>query len=391
MSRIVLSTSLPLFGAVCYTAYSNRPVYPIQTRVEASTTIGQASTISAASTTVVKVKSEVDKEFLRTGLYSPSTDQEPWILKLSRASAITSVTALSRLLLEVLNDFRIAGNKEHHDYLMNLIREGKNRNRGMITVSNHTSVFDDPVLQSCLTSFIHPDLMRWGVCKESICFSNSFAASFTGAGKVLPIKVGGGVEQVAFKAVGRRLTEAEWIHIYPEAACIQSGSLGKGQFIGCRKEDKAAQVGMLKWGVGKLAARTAFQDGNLPPIIIPYYHTGMEKVKPQKNLPDTNGLVDPWYIPGRIGNQIRVFVGPPVEVDDLIKEYEKKTGKKRRIARIMENNEFQNWDSSTEEEFELYSKITKRVEDALLKLEIEAREYEKLRSQLHSLLQLDKD
>jgi len=390
MRRLLLRGSVPAFGAISYAAYSNRPVYHESLNLRRKPDDYDGSSkhvtlgVAAVSTTASLAErpdgklTEDEVEFLRTGLYSPPTKDESVLLKAARAAAIASVTAISMFFIEVLNDFRVIGNERNHRYLMDLVEQGKDRDRGMITVSNHTSVFDDPVLQSCLTSFIHPDKMRWGVCKDTICFSNAFSASFTGAGKVLPVRVGAGIEQPAFKAAGRRLAEGEWVHIYPEAACIQSGTIGKGQIWGCRKEDKAKDIGLLKWGVGKLAARTAFQAGDVPPLIIPYYHLGMDKVKPQRNTPESNGLLDPWYIPGRVGNEIRVFVGPPIDVADLIQEYEKKHGK-RRIARVREDNSFVDWEGSTEAERELHSRITKRVEEALLKLEEEALEYQRLK------------
>ena len=378
LKRIILGGSVSTLGAVCYSAYTNRPIYPVQVNVEIDVVKSHQLNEKTASTVVVT--KEVDEQFLRTGLYSPRTSEESWLLKLARAAAISEVTVWSRLVLEVFNDFKVVGDEKKYKNLMSLVHQGKQRQRGLITVSNHTSVFDDPVLQACIVKFLPPDLMRWGVCKESICFRNALAASFTGAGKVLPVKVGDGVEQIAFKAVGRRLAEGEWIHIYPEAACIQSGSIGRGQLFGCRSEEKAKTIGLFKWGVGKLAARTAFQENNLPPIIIPYYHTGMDKVKPQVNLPDSNQLIDPWYIPARTGHKIRVFVGPPIEIDDLINMYEEKIKRKRRIAWISNNNEFVDWDGSTKEEYQLYSDITRRVETALLKLENEARDYHQLQA-----------
>jgi hypothetical protein len=72
-----------------------------------------------------------------------------------------------------------------YDFLLRQINQGKaTRKRGLLTVSNHTSVFDDPVLQSSVVGFQHSDNMRWGVCKQHICFSNAFVSSFTSAGKV---------------------------------------------------------------------------------------------------------------------------------------------------------------------------------------------------------------
>jgi len=168
------------------------------------------------------------------------------------------------------------------------------------------------------------------------------------------------------------LLEKDWIHIYPEAACIQSGNLGKNQYNNVRNVNKAKEIGVLKWGVGKLVTHIGFQiendDKYLPPIIIPYYHIGMNEIVPQNNLPNDNSIINPWW-KLNINKNIKVYFGDPIIVDDLIDEYEKKYGK-RRISFINDGNgKLESWSESTLGERELYSKITKRIEEKLLELE----------------------
>jgi len=217
----------------------------------------------------------VGDEFHRTGLYAPVQDSVTMLA--ARYLAFIPVTALSRFYLSVVNDFKIVGTARHYDDLLALIdhgREGR-RGRALLTVANHTSVMDDPVLQANVVGWNvvwQPSKHRWGVCKESICFSNEFKAAYVGAGKVLPVTVGDGVEQPAFLGVARRVMEGDWVHIFPEAACIQTGELGLGPFHKLRTKERAEHIGRLKWGVGKLAAHCASPQGE-PPIIIPYYHS----------------------------------------------------------------------------------------------------------------------
>lgn len=329
MFRQLLVPFAGVTGGLGYTAYANRP-------------------------------QEHLPEFAHTGLYSPATPNESWWLRATREVAIGSVTVLSKFFIEYLNDFQIVGNLANHRFLMDQIHLGsEHRKRALITVSNHTSVFDDPVLQCSIVGFVPSPKHRWGVCKQQICFRNEFVASFTSAGKVLPIEVGRGLEQAPFKAVGRRLADGDWVHIYPEACCNQSGHLG------CeRAEQDKARIGRLKWGVGKLV-------GKLPvaPVIIPYYHVGMEQVKPQDGT-KAKALVDPWYVFGRTGKRIRVLVGEPVYVQDLLDEFQHV----RRVAEVDPlTGEFRNWDGFSQAESDLYNRITRRVEAALLELEREAR------------------
>jgi len=213
------------------------------------------------------------------------------------------------------------------------------------------------------------------VCKHNICFKTALHAAFTGAGKVIPVVVGGGLEQPMFKSAGRKLADGDWVHIYPEGACHQTGRLGEGTlrtplggFVVSRDADRAAAVGKLKWGAGKLAARVAFGAERAPPIVVPYYHVGMHEVMPQMNLPDDNALK---HAVPRAGCRVRVVVGDPVRFDDLIADFERRHGP-RRCARVdRDSDRFTDWDGSTPEELALYSAITRRIQGALEALERE--------------------
>jgi hypothetical protein len=226
-----------------------------------------------------------DPEFIKTGLYvDPTVENNIWT-KLTRSIILTLVTGVMKFHLQCLNTLEIINNKQDgsgggddddpYHILMTAIKNPLHsthrRNRGLLTVANHTSVLDDPGLQAALVGFepalINSNHMRWGVCKESICFKNSLVGAFTGAGKVFPIVVGNGLEQSMFRAVGRKLAEGDWVHVYPEAAALQSGSLGTGYFA--REVNRVKELGgRLKWGVGKLIARIAFENRE-PPLVIP--------------------------------------------------------------------------------------------------------------------------
>ncbi|KAF1917489.1 hypothetical protein BDU57DRAFT_513778 [Ampelomyces quisqualis] len=62
------------------------------------------------------------------------------------------------------------------------------RERGLITVSNHISVMDDPLLWGVLPmSYIfNPDNHRWGLGSYDLCFTNKGLSSFFTFGQVLP-------------------------------------------------------------------------------------------------------------------------------------------------------------------------------------------------------------
>ena len=68
---------------------------------------------------------------------------------ISRPFFITSVSMISRILLSAQSAFEISGSSRLLDLLT------KDRNRPLITVSNHCSVIDDPVLFAGMRNLVH--------------------------------------------------------------------------------------------------------------------------------------------------------------------------------------------------------------------------------------------
>ncbi|KAF2875351.1 hypothetical protein BDV95DRAFT_564967 [Massariosphaeria phaeospora] len=62
------------------------------------------------------------------------------------------------------------------------------RQRGLITVSNHVSIVDDPLIWGILPLRYtwSPDNMRWGLGSFDLCFQNKFTSTFFTLGQVLP-------------------------------------------------------------------------------------------------------------------------------------------------------------------------------------------------------------
>ncbi|TID15088.1 Lysophosphatidylcholine acyltransferase [Venturia nashicola] len=62
------------------------------------------------------------------------------------------------------------------------------RERGLLTVSNHTSVLDDPLIWGFLPLrfFFNPTQMRWSLGSYDICFQGSALTTFFNLGQVLP-------------------------------------------------------------------------------------------------------------------------------------------------------------------------------------------------------------
>jgi monolysocardiolipin acyltransferase len=162
----------------------------------------------------------------------------------------------------------------------------------------------------------------------------------------------------------RYVAFGSWLHIYPEGGVWQNNVLG-GRMNGTEQVK-----GKLKWGIGKLIAHAP-----VAPVVIPYFHLGMEKVLPQD--PVTKDVQTRFLIPG---HRVKVIFGDELHFDDLIVEHERKYGSLWKYKSNVDEEELHDdksrgafhhyWDSR-EFDLLLYSRITKRIEDALDKLNTE--------------------
>ena len=82
-----------------------------------------------------------------------------------------------------------------------------------------------------------------------------------------------------YSAAGR------WLHVFPEGGIWQNKYTLGGRF----RDGRDRKIGQLKWGIGKLIAHSP-----VIPIVIPFYHYGMETILPQD--PETKILTRLVYI-----------------------------------------------------------------------------------------------
>jgi len=263
-------------------------------------------------------------------------------------------------------------------------KEINNYKQGILTVSNHRSLFDDPGVVSCLLPLhlgIQPKYNRWGICSQEYCFNDKlppFIKGYIGAGQVLPIWRGGGIDQGLFRDFASFLAQGEWCHIFPEGGVWQCKELGgRGRdFRGVvsdsdtnkkngtssrvdRSGKNAADASKLRWGVGKLIAHAPIR-----PRVIPFAHVGMENILP------SNPVTGKTELKRRIfgGEPLKVHVrfGEEIHFDDLIEEHEKTHGAlwKYDGADSAKNATVHKWMSSDSDK-ELYHKITLRIEERM--------------------------
>ena len=154
--------------------------------------------------------------------------------------------------------------------------------RGILSFSNHVSLFDDPLLISNLGATGY-DEVRWIPADHHNFFGNATKGRLFSSGKCVPIIRGAGLEQPGFDFLLERLNAGDWVHIFPEG--------------GRTREADARLRTPFKIGIGRLLVEAQ-------PIAMPFYHRGMHRVLPiGANRP-------------RSGHKITVHFGEPIAMDE---------------------------------------------------------------------------
>ncbi|CAN0088297.1 unnamed protein product [Scytosiphon promiscuus] len=291
-----------------------------------------------------------------------ATEPEPVLLQAARSAVMTPVAVLSRVVLFGLNNTRLVED-ERHARLVDFVRK-RPEGEPLLTVSNHASTLDDPAVMSVLLPWdvvLRPKLMRWSVCSQEICFETPAIASFFGAGKVLPLERGAGLDQKLLLNFSRKLAAGEWCHIFPEGKTVQQ--TGK---IGSRLPPASEKLGLLKWGVGRMIAHAP-----RTPRVVPFFHTGMQNLVSEDPVSKDVLPKQPQSF-----NDITIRVGDAVEVKDLLAEHEDAHGPLWKYSAGATNggaDDERKWASHSSADLLLYSAITRRIQAALQALEAEVR------------------
>ncbi|KAB7496223.1 Tafazzin [Armadillidium nasatum] len=216
-------------------------------------------------------------DILKDGWPFPDLKKTHFLFKIRSMFIVPIVGTFSRIILGWCNNLQV----HNRETLRKLIRSEK-RKAPLITVSNHTSCIDDPSIWASLRwrDLWSSHTMRWSLAAHDICFTNRIYNWFFSSGKCVPIVRGNGVYQKGMDFCVDRLNEGSWVHIFPEG-----------------KVNLTLEVMRLKWGVGRL-----IYDCKIPPVVLPFYHMGMETVLPNQTP----------YIP-QIGKNVTVLVGEPID------------------------------------------------------------------------------
>lgn len=233
----------------------------------------------------------------------------PWG-ELGRSATLAVISLVGKFVINVMNTSVF----ENKDRLLDAVM-ARQSGIGLITVANHSSTLDDPMLFSAmlpLTFFLtehNHHKTRWSLCAREMCYRNSFLSQFFQSGKTLPVERGAGISQPIMKVVSKAVARGDWVHVFPEGKIHYSGTLGP-----------------LRWGVGKLFCDSYLESG-VPPIVIPFYHRGMNRVLPKHGR-----------IP-RPGHKIHLKVGESIDLSHVC----------RKCASVTQEGKEAAWKEITEE------------------------------------------
>ncbi|KAG6903302.1 hypothetical protein C0995_013055 [Termitomyces sp. Mi166 len=110
---------------------------------------------------------------------------------------------------------------------------------------------------------------------------------------------GKGVHQPAVDTAIQKLDQGGWVHLFGEGKVNQPGDYP-------RDDSGVTRLPRFKWGVGRILMETL-----KPPVIIPMWLTGFDKLMPE-------GRTVPWKFLPRYGAQLSVTFGSPIPSEEIL-------------------------------------------------------------------------
>lgn len=253
----------------------------------------------------------------------------------ANGATIGIVTLFSKIFIRCANRLRTYRLEVLTDAI-----ENRPPNTGLLTVSNHRSVADDPILLAAMLPpriMLRPGLVRWGLCSADICFQNKWLGEFMTNGKAMPIMRGAGLSHHFVQQASDKLAKGDWLHVYPEGRVVQQGvgymKRGVGKMLAFAHEEALAKA--AKAAANSRGGDLDQVDGTVPvessnllrcdgdtsppaglPIVIPMYHEGIENTMAQDR--ETHRLIR--MVP-EVGHRIYAIVGDPVDMRAIFDRY----------------------------------------------------------------------
>lgn len=235
-------------------------------------------------------------------------DRPSIVWKLARRSTLVATGMFTKLMLAAYKT------KVHNwSILLEAFRTSKIEGRGLLTVMNHVSVVDEPLVWGNLpfAHFLFLDGLRWTLGAENICFKNKFLATYFSLGQVLSTqRFGSGPFQDSIDCAVELLSpeapysahtfgspstggpedgKAKWVHIFPETYVHQPLA------------PYANTLRYFHWGVSRMVL-----EATRPPMIVPIFTHGLEKAWPEDRSKFSS------FFRG-MGSKIEFNVGLPLE------------------------------------------------------------------------------
>ncbi|KAI9768003.1 MAG: hypothetical protein M1840_005315 [Geoglossum simile] len=265
------------------------------------------------------------------------------------------------------------------------------RKRGLLTVSNHISVIDDPVMWGTLPlrHLLSPDNLRWSLGSHDICFKNKVRSNFFTLGQVLPThrsaySAHGGLFQPTMTQCIRLLSSPpftsspspgaidplsspstytttgsdtfpapssyqsrshSWVHIFPE---------------GKVRQHPTRSLRYFKWGIARLIL-----EADPCPTIVPVWIEGLDNVI-------HHSRPKPRFIP-RMGEDIKIVFGEEFDAEqafgalrsrwrDIVRKGEESQDRKLDVGELSDRLK------GGEEVMELRIECAMRVREEVLKV-----------------------
>ncbi|EIM84944.1 acyltransferase-domain-containing protein [Stereum hirsutum FP-91666 SS1] len=194
----------------------------------------------------------------------------------------------------------------NHHILLDALKDEEKRKEGtgIVTVSNHISTLDDPVTWGIMPTqtYLSPRLTRWSLGAHDIMFTNPVFSTFFRNGQVLETFRGRGVYQPSVDTAISKLSQGDWVHLFGEGRVCQP----KTYIV----ENGRAKLRRFKWGIGRIIMETP-----RPPMIIPMWITGFDKLMPEGRPAPFNFI--PRIPPFAAPVPISITFGTPINPEDI--------------------------------------------------------------------------
>ncbi|KAJ4399834.1 Lyso-phosphatidylcholine acyltransferase, partial [Neurospora sp. IMI 360204] len=163
---------------------------PPATAADAATGSGTtaSSSSSSSSSTMASPQQQQQQHQIHNQLSGAQAPHSPNLPSRIASVMIMGLTGvISRTFLYGFNDIEVKG-LDRFKQLLDSREDAERRERGLLTVSNHISVLDDPVVWGVLplSYAFNPNNLRWTLAAHDICFANRTFSAFFTAGQVLP-------------------------------------------------------------------------------------------------------------------------------------------------------------------------------------------------------------